>query len=69
MEEIIGMSDRKLSSMLMNDDGESITDRLCHACMKRHDGECPVGMNDCLLWDGSWLRNEWDGVSLLGVEA
>ena len=70
MVEMAGMSDRDMSVMLMNDDGETLTDRLCHACIELHGGECPVEIDaDCLLWDGSWLRDEWDGVPLLEIGA
>lgn len=67
MQEIAGMSDKALSDLLL--ENMEVAGRLCSDCLTRHGDECPVGMNDCLLWDGSWLRKEWDGVSLLEVEA
>lgn len=45
----------------------ALNDRLCHRCEQKHDGKCPVGEEDCLLWDGSWLEDEWIGEALLEV--
>ena len=67
MEEITGMSDKALSDLILED--VEVASRLCSDCLTRHGDECPVGLNDCLLRDGSWLQKEWDGVSLLEVEA
>ena len=67
MQEISAMSDRELHNVVTNDNTGSLMDRLCHDCEARHGGECPMGDTECLLWDGSWLRDEWDGVPLLEV--
>ena len=45
----------------------SLTDRLCRRCEQKHGGKCPLGEEDCLLWDGSWLDKEWLGEALLEV--
>ena len=69
MQEMAAMSDRDLFRLLTEDHDNRLMDRLCHACEGRHGGECPLGMDDCLLWDGSWLREEWDGKPLLEVSS
>ena len=65
MQEMAAMSDRDLFRLLTEDHDNRLMDRLCHACEARHGGKCPLDATDCLLWDGSWLRDEWDGKSLL----
>lgn len=67
MQELAAMSDRELHRALTNDNDNYLMDRLCYACEGRHGGECPMGATECLLWDGSWLRDEWDGMPLLEV--
>lgn len=67
MQELAAMSDRELHRALTNDSDNYLMDRLCYACEGRHGGECPLGATECLLWDGSWLRDEWDGKPLLEV--
>lgn len=67
MHEISAMSDRELHRALTNDNDSRLMDRLCYAREGRHGGECPLGATECLLWDGSWLRDEWDGTPLLEV--
>lgn len=67
MTELAAMSDRELHETLTNDNDSRLMDKLCFACEGRHGGECPMGATECLLWDGSWLRDEWDGVPLLEV--
>ena len=67
MQELAAMSDRELHRALTNDSDNYLMDRLCYACEGRHGGKCPMGATECLLWDGSWLRDEWDGVPLLEV--
>ena len=67
MQEISAMSNRELHNVVTNDNTGSLMDRLCFACEGRHGGKCPMGATDCLLWDGSWLRDEWDGTPLLEV--
>jgi hypothetical protein len=69
MTELAGMNDQDLHNTLTNDNNSSLMDRLCYACEVRHGGECPLGATECLLWDGSWLRDEWDGRPLLEVNA
>ena len=66
MEEMAAMSDKALSGLILED--VEVAGQLCSDCLTRHGDECPVGLNDCLLWDGSWLQKEWDGVSLLKVK-
>ena len=68
MTELAAMSDRELHRALTEDNDNRLTDRLCFACEARHGGECPLNSTDCLLWDGSWLRDEWDGEPLLEVD-
>lgn len=67
MQELAAMSDRELHRALTNDSDNYLMDRLCYACEGRHGGKCPMGAAECLLWDGSWLRDEWDGKPLLEV--
>ena len=65
MQELAAMSDRELHRALTNDSDNYLMDRLCYACEGRHGGACPMGATECLLWDGSWLRDEWDGVPMM----
>lgn len=66
MQELAAMNDQELHDTLTNDnESNSLMDRLCFACAAKHGGKCPVGATDCLIWDGSWLRDEWDGVPLM----
>ncbi len=69
MQEMAVMSDQDLHKLLTDhgDHGVRLTDRLCYACEERHGGKCPL-VDDCLLGDGSWLRDEWDGKPLLEVD-
>ena len=67
MQELAAMSDRDLFRLLTEDHDNRLTDRLCHACAARHGGECPENETNCLLWDGSWLWEKWDGETLLEV--
>lgn len=67
MQEISVMSDQDLHNTLTNDNNSSLIVRLCYACEVRHGGECPLSATECLLRDGSWLRDEWDGKPLLEV--
>ena len=67
MQELAGMSDRDFHNVVTHDNTGSLMDRLCFACEARHGGECPLDSTNCLLWDGSWLQEEWDGKPLLEV--
>jgi hypothetical protein len=68
MQEMAGMSDQDLHNTLTNDNDSRLINRLCYACEARHGGKYPLGATECLLWDGSWLRENWDGESLLEVD-
>lgn len=66
MQEIAQMSDEALYGLLTEcPKGQELSDRLCFACEAAHGDVCPVGVADCLLWDGHWLREEWDGKPIL----
>lgn len=45
--------------------GQKLNDRLCRACEAAHGDVCPVGDDNCLLWDGHWLSEAWDGTPIL----
>lgn len=66
MQEFAAMSDETLFDLITNCSmGQQLNDRLCFACEAAHGDVCPVGDGNCLLWDGHWLREEWDGTPIL----
>ena len=67
MQELAAMDNQTFYRVLDCSADPAITDRLCRACKDRHGGKCPLGEEDCLLWDGSWLEDEWIGEALLEV--
>ena len=67
MAELAMMDNQTFYKALDGTADPGLTDRLCHRCEQKHGGKCPLGENDCLLWDGSWLENEWEGEALLEV--
>lgn len=67
MQELAAMDNQTFYRVLDGNADPAITDRLCRACTDRHGGKCPLGEEDCLLWDGSWLEDEWLGEALLEV--
>lgn len=65
MVELAALSDKAFYEVVDGKLDVSITDRLCYRCTERHGGQCPLGEDDCLLWDGRGMRDEWDGVPIL----
>ena len=67
MAELATMDNQTFYKALAGDADPSLTDRLCRRCEAKYGGECPLGEEDCLLWDGNWLEREWEGEALLEV--
>ena len=67
MAELAAMDNQVFYKVLDGSADPALTDRLCHRCEQKHGGTCPLGDEDCLLWDGSWLDEEWIGEALLEV--
>ncbi len=67
MAELAMMDNQAFYKALAGEADPALTDRLCHRCEQKHGGKCPLGEDDCLLWDGSWLEHKWEGEALLEV--
>jgi len=66
----LAMMDNQTFYKVLDGSAEPGMDRLCKQCKQckqKHGGKCPLGEDDCLLWDGSWLEHEWEGEALLEV--
>lgn len=65
MVELAALSDKDFYEAVDGKLDQTITDRLCIRCVERHGGQCPLGEDDCLLFDGRGMRDEWDGAPIL----